>query len=366
MTRQRYTFDDIWTLVVEACGNRCCACLTEMPIHRLQKGHVYRHADLSPATIDNLIPVCAGCNGTYSLTDTPDRRPADWRSRFLKLLAGHWNLSVLRKKAGAGVSEAGEGVASLSQPQDADPAEVIPLAEIEFQYQSEVLTRVSTGVRLPATERDITMAIREAMRRGKDHDISFPSGKVKTEMRHLAAFWTPKVFLAAVEEFLTQADARGPDNRLFPPYHEWERFCDDDTFQLFLADHKKRADRKAADRAIAREEYRKVQEAEAVRQAEEAKEAERRAQPLTDAIRQEGMGAVNTRIEELRRSGVALTQRGIDQFLQAPADETTVGQFEARLRKLHKELSDINRRHLQAEAERKRAWQEREAAGLDE
>lgn len=267
MSRQRYTFDDIWTLFVEACGNRCCAdCMTEMPVHRLQKGHVHRYADLSPATLDNLIPVCADCNGKYSLKDTPDRRPPDWRSRFLKLLAGRWNLSVYRKKAGAGVSEAGEGVASLSQPQDADSAIVIPWAEIEFRYQSEVPTRVATGVSLPPTEKDITIAVRDAMRRGKDHDISLPSGKVQSDMRRLATFWTPRVFLAAVTEYLAQHDMRGADARLFPPYHEWERFCDANTFQIFLADHKTRTDRVAA-------EAKEAAAAEALRLAEEKRQA---------------------------------------------------------------------------------------------
>jgi hypothetical protein len=281
MKRQRYNFDDIWSLFVEACGDRCCVCLKEMPAYRLQRGHIRRQADLGPASLANLIPVCPACNGKHSLTDTPDHRPLDWQSRFLKALARHWNLSI-RKKAGAPLHEAGAGVASLPQPQDAEATKVITMDEIEFVVDSEVLTSLRTGVPLPATEKEITAAVREAIREGKRHGVplTLPSTKVQSEMHRLAAFWQPKAFLAAVDEFLRQEcwfEMRGDFPSRLMPHHEWERFCEN--FDLFLADHKARITREAA-----AERKRLAAEAEAQRKWEQDPENIRRQKEATAAM----------------------------------------------------------------------------------
>ena len=83
--RQRQQHDDIWNLMVEACGGLCCVCREQTTRHRedkpLQRGHIQRHADGGSGEIENLIPICATCNGKHSRGPyTPDTLPGDLAS----------------------------------------------------------------------------------------------------------------------------------------------------------------------------------------------------------------------------------------------------------------------------------------------
>ncbi len=71
---KRFLLDDyLWSIFVEACGSKCIAC--KAPGVPLQRGHVQRHADGGPVTIENMMPLCAPCNGKNNQGWTTTARP---------------------------------------------------------------------------------------------------------------------------------------------------------------------------------------------------------------------------------------------------------------------------------------------------
>src|SRR5258707_7861631 len=86
MKKRRPVDEPIWKLFVIACGSRCVNCLR--PDESLQRGHIQSHKDDGPDHFNNLMPLCAKCNGKNNNTFTMgDLRPLGWVDTFIKLLA---------------------------------------------------------------------------------------------------------------------------------------------------------------------------------------------------------------------------------------------------------------------------------------
>src|SRR5258708_31650735 len=78
-----------WNLVVQACGEKCCACgkrQSELAAP-LERGHIKLHSEDGDVEPENILPVCRPCNKKYTKSDTPfSFLPPDWRERLGGLL----------------------------------------------------------------------------------------------------------------------------------------------------------------------------------------------------------------------------------------------------------------------------------------
>jgi len=133
--------DYLWPIFVAACGNCCVACkATGVP---LQRGHVQRHADSGPATLENLMPLCAQCNGknnkSFNMSDT---RPVDWRSSFLKLLAQNLRLKLIVNRGVHPSPQNDKGVQGVDQQNSLHSKEVVGWDAVIFETNSELYTPI--------------------------------------------------------------------------------------------------------------------------------------------------------------------------------------------------------------------------------
>lgn len=234
---QRLQFDELWQLFVQACGSKCCVCgKDDVP---LQHGHIQRRADDGADGMKNLIPICKPCNSKYNKALlTPDNRPADWLSNFLKLQIQHFHLRTQVKQQ----------CTQVDQSQTTENTKFIPLDELSFEADSELSTQVYLPA-APPTPAAITAAVRDLIRRGKSHrfaTISIPSARARNKMDKLARLHGIKAFSDAGAEMLEQEDwftTSGDFVRMLYHGQEWERFCDN--FDVYVKDARQRAVRRA-------------------------------------------------------------------------------------------------------------------------
>ena len=109
----------------------------------------------------------------------------------------------------------GEGSTGLPDGKAPETKTVIPLENLVFmKAHSEVLTKVGIPSPYTPTMKEVTDAVRDAIRLGLANELSPPSPKDQREMERLAKYRGPKAFKAAVSELIEQAPK-------LPPYHEW-------------------------------------------------------------------------------------------------------------------------------------------------
>src|SRR5580700_3850431 len=85
--------DATWALFARACGGRCCTPDCDA-VHKLEQGHITRHADGGQLVFENLIPLCKSCNAKHKGGFTPDTRPAGWRTAFWTLLLAENQIQI--------------------------------------------------------------------------------------------------------------------------------------------------------------------------------------------------------------------------------------------------------------------------------
>jgi hypothetical protein len=254
--RQPQTLDEIWNLFVEACGSKCCVCLRAgQPLYR---GHILRYEDSRDDRLANLLPICKGCNSKYSRNPlTPDNRPVDWQSRFIKRLISQWDLSVH-------VREQFEQVAQVGQAQPANSTRIATLDEIDFARHSVLPVHVPRQVPAAApTAEEIGRAVTHILRLGRDHvpSVPLPKKSVRGAMEGLALRGIAQ-FVAAGREFIHCEDFVSDSGHSRMPYQEWQNFCDN--FDIYVQDAEISRQRETKERAEA-------MDAEKLRQAEEAR-----------------------------------------------------------------------------------------------
>ena len=247
--------DYLWPIFVAACGNCCVACKATGVT--LQRGHVQRHADSGPATLENLMPLCAQCNGknnkSFNMSDT---RPVDWRSNFLKLLAQNLRLKLMVNRGVHPSPKNDKGVQGVDQQNSLHSKEVVAWDAVIFETNSELYTPIPDRPSLvPLAETLATM--QELVRRGAHHTVAIPPPKEKCQdkLKRLIAQHGSKDFMAAGVEFVGQERWFDDDGRYGRRVmHEpWQVFADN--FAMYLVDAKeqarRRAIRAAEDRAAA-------------------------------------------------------------------------------------------------------------------
>jgi hypothetical protein len=220
---KRFLLDDyFWDIFVEACGGRCLAC---RKTNDLQRGHVQRHADGGDVSLENMMPLCASCNGKnnqgYNMSDL---RPLHWRSQFMKLLARQLCVKLVVTK----VATEGSGDCTGVSPKNSiETKEVIDWDSASFEhdlYISTPLPHTPSAPQLPL--REVLAAVDELINAGENHPFSIPAPKPKclNELKRLVSAHGSKNFLAAGYEYIRREkwfDAKGFRIGADP----WERFA---------------------------------------------------------------------------------------------------------------------------------------------
>lgn len=253
--RSREHFDEFFRpIFFAAFGNRCVACGAEGP---LQMGHVQRREDGGPATLDNLQPLCAECNGRHNKNfSMEDWRPDGWRDTFLKLVA-----QALRTEIRVVYPDPKNGIGSptLDAQNALENAAVIGWEKVKFVFNSALSHALSTQPYPLAEYRSLVALV---ISKGTQHEVPIPppTEDCQSKLCNLVRKLGRNRFLAAAQEFLLQEkwfDDWGQRRRVMQ--HPWQTFADN--VELYLAQADERA------RQIAR-----LAAAERARQIEEEKE----------------------------------------------------------------------------------------------
>jgi hypothetical protein len=181
--RSRDPFDDIFRpLLFAACGGRCCDCGKD-PVEcgPLQLGHIWRHEDDGPDTLENFQPLCAECNGRHDKEMTmTDLRPTYWRDRFVKLVAGALQ-TELRVAMPPPVLR--HGTDTLEPIQATESKVVIPWESAEFALNIS-LSRTISGDGVPTLDQ-MTWLVDLAIKKFADHKaapIPPPEERLKNKL----------------------------------------------------------------------------------------------------------------------------------------------------------------------------------------
>jgi hypothetical protein len=225
--------DYLWPLFVEACGNKCVGC-GQVEV-ALQRGHIQRHADGGALTIENLMPLCAPCNGKnnqgFSMIDT---RPADWRDRFLKLQAQKLSTKPTVTRVDTGVIENGKGTHRGQTGDSLETKEIISWDALTFEHDLEIyITLPITALfpaapNLPGAEEATVQELSRMGTKLQFAPISPPKEKCRDKMKRLVVRNGREKFIAAGKEYLRQcpwADAKGYHIDRLP----WDTFVDNFT-----------------------------------------------------------------------------------------------------------------------------------------
>ena len=162
--------DDVtWQLFVRACGGRCLGWECDGSDTKLQQGHLERYEDGGPVVFENLIPLCASCNGKYSMGFTRDTRPDGWRDRFWKSMLAVNGIEI-------GVANPTQifrgGSNTLQGEQVVENKQFIELQNVEFALAPNYITpSLHTPTRPQVSVPKATKLMWELFKKSKDCDI---------------------------------------------------------------------------------------------------------------------------------------------------------------------------------------------------
>jgi hypothetical protein len=199
MKRSRSPLEDyVWPIFVVACGGCCVACGQEGD---LQRGHIQRHEDGGPDTLDNLQPLCAECNGRHNKNfSMEDWRPPAWRGQFVKLFAQALRTELRVEQPSP---QNGVGYTALDAGKRIESAEVIPWERANFSFNFALSLPLTTPTH-PYPLQGYKIIVAKVIRRGADHAIPIPPPDERCQSKMCAL--VPRLghddFLAAAREFV--------------------------------------------------------------------------------------------------------------------------------------------------------------------
>jgi hypothetical protein len=247
---KRFLLDDyLWAIFVDACGGKCVACNAAGD---LQRGHIHRHADGGPVSLENLMPLCAPCNGRNNkLFNMDDTRPSHWRSNFMKLVAKNLRVKPVINRVTHATAKNDKGVQGSGDQNSLRNKEVIGWEELIFEYDSELSTPLPSTPSHPLLG-EVLGTVQELVRRGANWRVPTPPPKEKCQdkLKRLVQRHGSKNFLAAGFEFLSQ-ELWFDDGGYRIDRDPWQTFADN--FDMYLVDAEKRASRKVKREADERE-----------------------------------------------------------------------------------------------------------------
>jgi HNH endonuclease len=222
--RSRAPLEDIFKpLLFEACGGRCVDCGVEGG--ELQLGHIQRREDDGPDTLENFQPLCATCNGRHNAEFTmTDLRPADWRDRFVKLLAGALQTELYVKGCAYPTPKKEGGMETPEAIQPTENKTLIPWDGATFSLNNS-LSRTLSRAGVPSLD-TWTGLVNALIKKGADHDAPIPppeellKSKMIQQVRRLGC----DDFIRAGREFLRQG--KWFDGRFRLMTSPWKTFSD--------------------------------------------------------------------------------------------------------------------------------------------
>jgi hypothetical protein len=241
----------IWRIFIAACGGSCCACRKEGP---LEQGHIHRRKDGGASTLENLIPLCASCNGRHNKGFTMvDTRPPEWRSNFVKLLAQELGLTRVVYPS----PKNGQGSVGVNPAEATNSTRIIDLSALAFESHPVL----SHTLPLPSPHAPLTVSAIEATLSAL-LDLAdqarvappLPKEKCKDKLLRLIQAHGSRTFMAAGVEFVKQERWLDNDGRI-TDRTAWETFAAN--FERNLKKAEERAARNAKQDAEERERQKK-------------------------------------------------------------------------------------------------------------
>lgn len=264
--RSRTPLDDyLWPIFVAACGGHCVDC-GEGESDDLQRGHIQSHDSGGPATLDNLQPLCAACNGKYNQHAEfamPDLRPSHWRERFAKILLQSLRLEGMVTGVAQPSPKNEEGLHSPSANLRIENTEVIPWERLNFRFNSVLLLPLLT-LPHPYPLEQYKALVDKFIRKGTELDppLRPPSEAVQSKLCKKVQKLGTVDFALAANEFLEKERQHADYQRRY--LITWDSFAE--TVDMYLDDARTRALAKARAEAMQKEQIEAIVREEAVSQ----------------------------------------------------------------------------------------------------
>ncbi len=184
----------LWGLFVKACGHRCCACLKEPKAgETLHRGHLQPRADGGSSFLDNLVPLCKGCNSKFKAGYTDDTRPAEWPDAFLRLLMDQMNVGIYARPH--------ENTPAHINRSERDDNKVFLTSDaFKIGPKKHYHTPTSTNKQITASQVEAVIEKAKSLRRNEEGipEPRPPLRKVQDEWRGLVARHGQQDFLIAL------------------------------------------------------------------------------------------------------------------------------------------------------------------------
>jgi HNH endonuclease len=206
-----------WSLLLEACGNKCGCCGKHQSELRqpLQRGHIKLHSSGGDDEPENIMPVCPPCNKEHTKSDTPfNHLPADYLTRLAVLLLRRINpkISCLPDKSSRRVILTNEVT---------ENTRVIDWQTGDFGVRTDVYTRSQH-----ASPHAVNQAIEQLVSESRMHPNppNYPNPGRKVSMREFVRDYGAEVFLEVGRMFLAKEMWITPDDRFMSD--SWSQFVD--------------------------------------------------------------------------------------------------------------------------------------------